>query len=213
MAQKCAHLFGINASNLTKCLTRPRIKAGTEVVQKAQSKEQVDSSVKALAKTMYEKLFLWMVQRINSSLDRTKGRGGKHFIGILDIAGFEIFETNSFEQLLINLTNEKLQQLFNRRMFVMEQEEYKREGIQWDFIDFGLDLQPTIDLIDGKSGLLPMLDEQSIFPKATDKTLVDKYNQCQKDSKQYSKANLKMKGDFGVKHYAGEVGVRGYCCV
>jgi myosin heavy subunit len=106
---------------------------------------------------------------------------------------------------LINFTNEKLQQLFNRRMFVMEQEEYKREGIDWEFIDFGLDLQPTIDCISGKQGLLPILDEQSIFPKATDQTLVQKFDQCQKASTSYVKTNLKMKGDFAVKHYAGEV--------
>eukprot|EP00035_Acanthoeca_spectabilis_P020591 m.433685 g.433685 ORF g.433685 m.433685 type:complete len:1351 (-) comp17608_c0_seq1:6494-10546(-) len=204
-AQKVAMLFGVNAANLTKALTRPKIKAGTEVVQRAQNKEQVDLAVKALAKTIYEKLFLWIVQRINASLDQCRGRGSKHLIGILDIAGFEIFEVNSFEQLLINFTNERLQQLFNRRMFVMEQDEYKREGIEWDFIDFGLDLQPTIDCISGKQGLLLILDEQSIFPKATDKTLVQKFDQCQKAHPSYVPTNLKMKGDFAVRHYAGEV--------
>mmetsp|Transcript_276 Transcript_276/g.707 ORF Transcript_276/g.707 Transcript_276/m.707 type:complete len:1312 (-) Transcript_276:141-4076(-) len=204
-AQKAAALFGINAVDLTKALTKPRIKAGGELVQKAQNTEEVNSVVKALAKSIYEKLFLWIVTRINKSLDQAKGRSSKHFIGILDIAGFEIFEKNSFEQLLINFTNEKLQQLFNRRMFVLEQEEYKREGIEWTFIDFGLDLQPTIDCISGKGGLLPILDEESIFPAATDKTLLQKYDQNQKGVKSYQPTNLRMKGDFAVRHYAGEV--------
>lgn len=205
VAQRVASLFGINSSSLIKCLTKPKIKAGVEYVAKAQTKEQVDSAVKALAKSMYEKLFLWIVARINASLDKTKGRGSKQFIGILDIAGFEIFENNSFEQLLINFTNEKLQQLFNRRMFILEQEEYKREGIEWTFIDFGLDLQPTIDLIEGRGGLLPILDEQSIFPRATDKTLVEKYEQTAKGNACFTKKTLRMKGDFSVKHYAGQV--------
>lgn len=108
---------------------------------------QVEFAVEAISKACYERMFRWLVNRINRSLDRTK-RQGASFIGILDMAGFEIFELNSFEQLCINYTNEKLQQLFNHTMFILEQEEYQREGIEWKFIDFGLDLQPTIDLID-----------------------------------------------------------------
>lgn len=91
-------------------------------------------------------MFKWLVTRVNKTLD-TKERKS-YFIGVLDIAGFEIFQYNSFEQLCINYTNEKLQQFFNHHMFVLEQEEYKKEGIKWDFIDFGLDLQPCIDLIE-----------------------------------------------------------------
>ncbi len=74
--------------------------------------EQVEFAIEAIGKAMYERLFKWIVTRINRSLDRTK-RQGASFIGILDIAGFEIFQLNSFEQLCINYTNEKLQQLFN----------------------------------------------------------------------------------------------------
>merc|ERR1719394_2278182 len=131
VAQKVAHLFGINVNDLTKAFLKPRIKVGRDYVTKAQTKEQVEFAVEAIAKAMYERLFKWIVTRINRSLDRTK-RQGASFIGILDIAGFEIFDVNCFEQLCINFTNEKLQQLFNHTMFILEQEEYRREGIEWN---------------------------------------------------------------------------------
>ena len=112
VAQKVAHLLGIQVTDLTKAFLKPRIKVGRDYVTKAQSKEQVEFAVEAISKATYERLFKWIVTRINRSLDRTK-RQGASFIGILDIAGFEIFDLNSFEQLCINYTNEKLQQLFN----------------------------------------------------------------------------------------------------
>lgn len=152
VAQKVSHLLGLNVTEMTKAFLKPRLKVGRDHVTKAQTKEQAESAVEAIAKACYERMFKWLVHRINRSLDRTK-RQGASFIGILDIAGFEIFDLNSFEQLCINYTNEKLQQLFNHTMFVLEQEEYQREGIEWRFIDFGLDLQPTIDLIEKVSNL------------------------------------------------------------
>merc|ERR1719419_2039902 len=173
VAQKVAHLLGIQVTDLTKAFLKPRIKVGRDYVTKAQSKEQVEFAIEAIAKATYERLFKWIVTRINRSLDRTK-RQGASFIGILDIAGFEIFELNSFEQLCINYTNEKLQQLFNHTMFILEQEEYQREGIEWKFIDFGLDLQPTIDLIEKPMGIMALVDEECWFPKATDKSFVEK---------------------------------------
>merc|ERR1719228_748176 len=173
VAQKVAHLLGIQVTDLTKAFLRPRIKVGRDYVTKAQTKEQVEFAIEAISKATYERLFKWFVTRINRSLDRTK-RQGASFIGILDIAGFEIFELNSFEQLCINYTNEKLQQLFNHTMFILEQEEYQREGIEWKFIDFGLDLQPTIDLIEKPMGIMALVDEECWFPKATDKSFVEK---------------------------------------
>ena len=118
VAQKVAHLFGINVNEMTKGFLRPRIKVGRDFVTKAQTKEQVEFAVEALSKATFERLFKWIVARINRSLDRTK-RQGASFIGILDIAGFEIFELNSFEQLCINYTNEKLQQLFNHTVMII----------------------------------------------------------------------------------------------
>uniref|UniRef100_A0A7N8XYM5 Myosin, heavy chain 10, non-muscle n=1 Tax=Mastacembelus armatus TaxID=205130 RepID=A0A7N8XYM5_9TELE len=207
-AQKLCHLLGMNVMEFTRAILSPRIKVGRDYVQKAQTKEQADFAVEALAKATYERLFRWLVHRINKALDRTK-RQGASFIGILDIAGFEIFQLNSFEQLCINYTNEKLQQLFNHTMFVLEQEEYQREGIEWSFIDFGLDLQPCIDLIERPAnppGVLALLDEECWFPKATDKTFVDKLIQEQGTHTKFQKPRqLKDKADFCIIHYAGRV--------
>ncbi|XP_078739237.1 LOW QUALITY PROTEIN: uncharacterized protein LOC144952628 [Lampetra fluviatilis] len=207
-AQKLCRLLGIPVTDFTRAILSPRIKVGRDFVQKAQTKEQADFAVEALAKASSERLFRWLVLRINRALDRTT-RQGASFIGILDIAGFEIFELNSFEQLCINYTNEKLQQLFNHTMFTLEQEEYRREGIEWSFIDFGLDLQPCIELIEkpvGPPGILALLDEECWFPKATDRSFVEKLLQEQAAHPKISKPKqIKDKCDFCVVHYAGKV--------
>ncbi|KAM6957379.1 myosin-11 [Aplochiton taeniatus] len=207
-AQKVCHLQGINVTDFTRSILTPRIKVGREVVQKAQTKEQADFAIEALAKAMYERLFRWILARVNKTLDKSK-RQSSSFLGILDIAGFEIFEDNSFEQLCINYTNERLQQLFNHTMFILEQEEYKREGIEWSFIDFGLDLQPCIELIERSNnppGILALLDEECWFPKATDLSFVDKLMSTQGTHCKFSKPKqLKDKTMFSVLHYAGRV--------
>lgn len=207
-AQKLCHLLGLNVTEFTRAILMPKIKVGRDYVQKAQTKEQADFAVEALAKAQYERLFRWLVHRINRALDRTK-RQGASFIGILDIAGFEIFELNSFEQLCINYTNEKLQQLFNHTMFILEQEEYQREGIEWNFIDFGLDLQPCIDLIERPAnppGVLSLLDEECWFPKATDKSFVEKVIQELGTHPKFQKPRqLRDKADLCIIHYAGKV--------
>ncbi|XP_028310816.1 myosin-9-like isoform X2 [Gouania willdenowi] len=207
-AQKVCHLMGMNVTDFTRAILSPRIKVGRDYVQKAQTQEQAEFAVEALAKATYERMFRWLVMRINKALDKTK-RQGASFIGILDIAGFEIFELNSFEQLCINYTNEKLQQLFNHTMFILEQEEYQREGIEWSFIDFGLDLQPCIDLIEKPAnppGVLALLDEECWFPKATDKSFVEKVVMEQGSHPKFLKPKkLKDEADFCILHYAGKV--------
>ncbi|XP_055008605.1 myosin-11-like isoform X2 [Boleophthalmus pectinirostris] len=207
-AQKVCHLQGINVTDFTRAILTPRIKVGREVVQKAQTKQQADFAVEALAKAMYERLFRWILFRVNKTLDKSK-RQASSFLGILDIAGFEIFEDNSFEQLCINYTNERLQQLFNHTMFILEQEEYKREGIQWNFIDFGLDLQPCIELIERPNnppGILALLDEECWFPKASDTSFVEKLLSTHSGHVKFSKPKQhKDKLMFTVLHYAGKV--------
>ncbi|KAJ8360951.1 hypothetical protein SKAU_G00174760 [Synaphobranchus kaupii] len=204
-ADKIAYLMGLNSADVLKALCFPRVKVGNEFVTKGQTVPQVHNSVMALCKSVYEKMFLWMVIRINEMLDTKKARN--FFIGVLDIAGFEIFDYNSLEQLCINFTNEKLQQFFNHHMFVLEQEEYKKEGIEWEFIDFGMDLAACIELIEKPLGIFSILEEECMFPKASDTTFKNKlYDQHLGKSAAFQKpkpAKGKAEAHFSLMHYAG----------
>ena len=135
-----AKVMGLNTDDLIKGITKPRIKVGNEFVNKGQNKEQCVNSVGALSKAAFSRAFAWLVEIANITLD-VKDLKRAHFIGVLDIAGFETFEYNGFEQLCINFTNERLQQFFNNFMFVLEQQEYTNEGIVWEMMSFGADLQ------------------------------------------------------------------------
>ncbi|XP_048222644.1 myosin-1 isoform X1 [Perognathus longimembris pacificus] len=236
VADKAAYLQSLNSADLLKALCYPRVKVGNEYVTKGQTVQQVSespnelctsqvfttslitptiitifakvyNSVGALAKAVYEKMFLWMVTRINQQLDTKQPR--QYFIGVLDIAGFEIFDFNSLEQLCINFTNEKLQQFFNHHMFVLEQEEYKKEGIEWEFIDFGMDLAACIELIEKPMGIFSILEEECMFPKATDTSFKNKlYEQHLGKSNNFQKpkpAKGKAEAHFSLVHYAGTV--------
>ncbi|KAI2581409.1 myosin heavy chain 2 [Homo sapiens] len=207
VADKAAYLQSLNSADLLKALCYPRVKVGNEYVTKGQTVEQVSNAVGALAKAVYEKMFLWMVARINQQLDTKQPR--QYFIGVLDIAGFEIFDFNSLEQLCINFTNEKLQQFFNHHMFVLEQEEYKKEGIEWTFIDFGMDLAACIELIEKPMGIFSILEEECMFPKATDTSFKNKlYDQHLGKSANFQKPKVvkgKAEAHFALIHYAGVV--------
>ncbi|XP_071752261.1 myosin heavy chain, fast skeletal muscle-like [Centroberyx gerrardi] len=207
VADKVAFLMGLNSADLVKGLCYPRVKVGNEYVTKGQTVPQVTNAVGALAKSVYEKMFLWMVIRINEMLDTKQPR--QFFIGVLDIAGFEIFDFNSMEQLCINFTNEKLQQFFNHHMFVLEQEEYKKEGIDWEFIDFGMDLAACIELIEKPMGIFSILEEECMFPKASDTSFKNKlYDQHLGKTNAFQKPKVvkgKPEAHFSLVHYAGTV--------
>ncbi|XP_017086618.1 myosin heavy chain, muscle isoform X12 [Drosophila eugracilis] len=203
---RVSKLFGCDTAELYKNLLKPRIKVGNEFVTQGRNVQQVTNSIGALCKGVFDRLFKWLVKKCNETLDTQQKR--QHFIGVLDIAGFEIFEYNGFEQLCINFTNEKLQQFFNHIMFVMEQEEYKKEGINWDFIDFGMDLLACIDLIEKPMGILSILEEESMFPKATDQTFSEKLtNTHLGKSAPFQKPKPPKPGQqaahFAIGHYAG----------
>lgn len=200
VVEKICKLLEISSEQFVNSLLCPVIKAGNEFVTQNRTVEQAYTIIDALAKILYDKMFDQLINDLNSKLGTSYST---NFIGVLDIAGFEIFNENGFEQLCINYTNEKLQQFFNHHMFVLEQEIYKREKIDWNFIDFGLDLQPTIDLIEKSNpiGILSYLDEECVMPQASDKTFLNKLKNIR--SKKFK--NVYFKEGFILEHYAGDV--------
>lgn len=163
----------------------------------------------ALAKTVYERLFTWLISKCNGILSSRAYSSA--FIGILDIFGFEIFEINSFEQLCINYANEKLQNLFNHHIFVMEQAAYAADGVDVAAIEF-INNQPCVDLIEKKPhGLLSLLDEICFLGReTTDKEYLDKIDKAHKGINKFYGGNPKKRSTdrFSVLHFAGEVN---YC--
>merc|ERR1712142_840682 len=207
VADKFSHLFGLKSNEVCQAFCRPKVKVGTEMVTKGQNVAQCTGATGAIAKAVFDKLFQWLVKMCNRTLDTDLPRS--YFCGVLDIAGFEIFDFNTFEQLCINFTNEKLQQFFNHNMFVLEQEEYMREGIEWEMMNFGMDLQACIDLLEKPMGVFAILEEQSIVPKATDETFKAKlYETHEKKNPAFVKPKVGKKSvaHFICKHYAGDVG-------
>merc|ERR1719414_1914300 len=172
-AKKVADICGIDAEWMITYFCKPKLKVGTEWVSKGQSCSGAASSVSGIGRKIYELVFRFIVEKCNTTLIDLSMKKVQ-YIGCLDIAGFEIFDYNGFEQICINFCNEKLQQFFNQHMFVLEQEEYVREGIEWANVDFGMDLQKCITMFEKPMGLLAILEEESLFPKATDATFAAK---------------------------------------
>jgi len=175
--------------------------------------EQAADARDAFAKATYGKLFDWLIKKINVSLAQNIGGSfesvkDQKLIGVLDIFGFESFETNSFEQLCINYCNEKLQFHFNNYIFTLEQDEYKAEGVDVSMVTFKSN-GPTLELIEKKGeGLLAMLDEEIVVPKGSDAGFLSKV--LQKHAKHEALARPKPKElnaqlCFKIVHYAGEV--------
>ncbi|CAL4093514.1 unnamed protein product, partial [Meganyctiphanes norvegica] len=201
-ASYIAKLSGVETDQMLTNYCKPKIRVGAEMVTKGQNVVKATDSVGAMAKGMFDRLFTYLVKICNLTL--STGLKRANFIGVLDIAGFEIFEFNGFEQICINFCNEKLQQFFNHHMFVLEQEEYKKEEIQWTFIDFGMDLAACIALFEKPMGILAILEEESMFPKATDKSFAEKLTaNCLGKSPSFTKP--KGNAHMGIVHYAGTV--------
>jgi len=175
--------------------------------------EQAEDCRDATAKAIYNRAFSWLVNACNSQLGAMtiKAQAGDTAMGILDIFGFECFDTNSFEQLCINLTNEQLQWYFNEHIFAMELAEYAKEGINGKDITYENN-EPLLNLIlggGGRLGLLGILDEESNFPKASDTTMILKFHEAFKGQKDYTRprGNEEI---FTLSHYAGKVTYDGF---
>merc|ERR1719361_3016923 len=204
---KVADLYGVKADAVLKAFCKPKIKVGTEWVTKGQTCDQATGAVGGIARGVFDRLFKWLIIKCNDTLiDSTMKKA--NFCAVLDIAGFEIFDYNGYEQISINFVNEKLQQFFNHHMFVVEQEEYVAEGIDWAMVDFGMDLAAAIIMFEKPMGIWAILEEESNFPKASDKTLEDKLK-AQHLGKSAPFAKPQSKTDknahFAIIHYAGIV--------
>merc|ERR1719383_122066 len=209
-AAKVAGLCGIDTEWMINYFCKPKLKVGTEWVSKGQTCSGASNSVGGIGRKIYELVFRFITDKCNLTLlDPTMKK--VQYIGCLDIAGFEIFDYNGFEQICINFVNEKLQQFFNQHMFTLEQEEYVKEGIEWANVDFGMDLQVCITMFEKPMGLLAIWEEESLFPKATDDTFRAKLMDnllgkpgCQNFQKPDPRAPDKN-AHFGVAHYAAMV--------
>uniref|UniRef100_G3T3D7 non-specific serine/threonine protein kinase n=1 Tax=Loxodonta africana TaxID=9785 RepID=G3T3D7_LOXAF len=204
--ENSASLLCIQADELQEALTSHCVVARGETIIRPNTVEKATDVRDAMAKALYGRLFSWIVNRINSLLRHDtlrSGSGDELSIGILDIFGFENFKKNSFEQLCINIANEQIQYYFNQHVFAWEQNEYLHEDVDARVIEYE-DNRPLLDMFLQKPmGLLSLLDEESRFPKATDQTLIEKFENNLKS--QYFWKPKRMELSFGIHHYAGKV--------
>lgn len=194
-------LLSVDPNSMLKALTVKVYTVMNKVFESPLSPEQAADSRDALSKALYSNMFDWLVKKIN---DNSLASEYSSFIGLLDIFGFEKFEFNTFEQFCINFANEALQAHYNSYTFKKDKKECENEGIDVTEVSFK-DNQPCLDMIQGsKSGILKILDDQSVFPQATDQKFFDMVAQTYKSHEYFVRPPL-WKEDFAVKHYAAEV--------
>ncbi|XP_075950250.1 unconventional myosin-Id [Anarhichas minor] len=210
-------LLSVKEENMEKALLYRTVATGRDVIEKQHTAQEAGYGRDALAKAMYERLFCWIVGRINDIIEvknyDARVHGKNTVIGVLDIYGFEIFQNNSFEQFCINYCNEKLQQLFIQLVLKQEQEEYQREGIPWKHIDY-FNNQIIVDLVEQQhKGIFSVLDEACMnVGKVTDEVFLQGLNVKLSKHVHYTSRklsptdkSLEFDRDFRIRHYAGDV--------
>ncbi|XP_022246802.1 unconventional myosin-Id-like [Limulus polyphemus] len=209
-------LFSVKEDDLEKTLCHRVIAAGGEVMQKGHTKAEAIYGRDAFAKAIYERMFTWIVNRINEAIKVDtdwKSHGKNTVIGVLDIYGFEIFDNNSFEQFCINYCNEKLQQLFIELVLKQEQEEYRREGIEWQNIEYFNNAIICNLVEEPHKGIISIIDEACLnVGKVTDEMLLEEFDKKLGSHKHYTSRKLAPTDksmdhakDFRIHHYAGDV--------
>ncbi|XP_062324379.1 unconventional myosin-VI-like isoform X5 [Osmerus eperlanus] len=214
--EHCAELLGLDEGDLQVSLTT-RVMLTTAggakgtVIKVPLKVEQANNARDALAKAVYSRLFDHVVTRVNQCFPF---ESSANFIGVLDIAGFEYFEHNSFEQFCINYCNEKLQQFFNERILKEEQELYQKEGLGVNEVHY-VDNQDCIDLVEAKLvGILDILDEENRLPQPSDQHFAETVHNKHKNhfrltvprkSKLAVHRNVRDDEGFIVRHFAGAV--------
>ncbi|XP_038628935.1 unconventional myosin-IXb isoform X7 [Tachyglossus aculeatus] len=202
-----SQLLKVKREILVEVLTKRKTVTANDKLILPYSLSEAKTARDSMAKSLYSALFDWIVLRINHALLNKKDMEESVTclsIGVLDIFGFEDFETNSFEQFCINYANEQLQYYFNQHIFKLEQEEYQSEGITWHNIDY-TDNVGCIHLISKKpTGLFYLLDEESNFPHATSQTLLAKFKQQHEENKFFVGTPV-MEPAFIIQHFAGKV--------
>ncbi|KAG7092220.1 hypothetical protein E1B28_008587 [Marasmius oreades] len=207
--QLATRFLGVNLAEFKRWTIKKQIITRSEKIVTSLNGAQATVVRDSVAKFVYACLFEWLVAIVNESLAGENGDAADRaemFIGVLDIYGFEHFQKNSFEQFSINYANEKLQQEFNSHVFKLEQEEYMKEEINWTFIEFS-DNQPCIDVIEGKLGVLALLDEESRMPSGTDQNFLQKLNTqlAKPEHKNVFKKPRFGSSAFTISHYALDV--------
>uniref|UniRef100_T1IYK7 Myosin motor domain-containing protein n=1 Tax=Strigamia maritima TaxID=126957 RepID=T1IYK7_STRMM len=202
---RASKLLEVDPKLFVEALTSRSIFAQGDTVILPLNASQAKDVRDAFVKGIYGRMFIWIVNKINSAIYKPKSAPGyiRTSIGVLDIFGFENFTRNSFEQFCINYANENLQQFFVRHIFKLEQEEYNLEAINWQHIEF-VDNQEALDMIAIRPmNIMALVDEESKFPKGTDQTLLNKLHKQHGNNRNYLKPKSDINTSFGLNHFAG----------